>query len=71
MILNVEKAPSRVANLLKQVVNSWCEDDFVWFDSVGEMPSVFDVLEAIKILDAADTKKIIVVDDTTESEELP
>lgn len=40
-----------VANYLKKIVNASCEEGFVWFEEVGDMPSLFEILRAIKHLD--------------------
>ena len=46
----------KVANMLKTIVNSICEEGFVWFENVGDaQPSMIDILEAIKVLEFAQT----------------
>lgn len=58
--------PSRAAAVLKYIINSQCVDGFKWFPEVGKKPlyTIFDLLMAIEILEAADPKDIqIKVDD--------
>ena len=44
----------KVANMLKTIVNGACENDFVWFEDIGDaQPSFIDLLEAIKTLEFA------------------
>lgn len=66
-MIEIEWKPERVANLLKQMVNSVCEDGFQWYADVGEMPTVFDINHMIKILEKEKTRRLMVIDD----EELP
>lgn len=52
--------PKRVANLLKQMINDICVENFVWFEDVNkeEGASVWDMIEAIDLLDDAEEKNI-------------
>ena len=36
--MTIEFNPKKVANLLKQIVNQSCEDGFLWYPNIGEMP---------------------------------
>ena len=50
--IKIEFNLQKVANMLKTIVNSICEEGFTWFEDVGDaQPSIMDILEAIKILD--------------------
>lgn len=54
----------RVANTLKKIVNASCPDGFIWFPEVGETDaSLWDVIEAIKVLDSVEEKTIHILDD--------
>lgn len=48
----IEINPKRVANLLKIIVNQQCEDGFLWYPNIGEMPTLFDINEAIRVLES-------------------
>ena len=61
--MTVEFNCKRVANLLKSIVNSQCEDGFLWYPNVGEMPSLFDINKAIAILDNTETQTMEITDD--------
>ena len=60
----LEVDPKRVANMLKRIVNNNCEDGFVWYKDVGsDMPNMFDMSEAIRILENAETETITIEDE--------
>lgn len=64
MDISFEIEPKRAANLLKAMVNESCEDGFTWFDDIGERPNLYEVLEAIKILEKyGEAKHLKIVDD--------
>ena len=48
-VVNVDMR--HVANFLKAAINMNCEEGFAWYEDVGDMPSVFEVNEAIRRLD--------------------
>lgn len=57
--MTVKYDPAKVANYLKALINDqFCEDGFKWFEDVGEMPNIFDIMEAIKILAGAEPKSL-------------
>ena len=60
--MTIEFNPKKVANLLKQIVNQSCVDGFLWYPNIGEMPNLFDINEAIKILENAEIKKMEIID---------
>ena len=60
--MTIEFNPKKVANLLKQIVNQSCVDGFLWYPIIGEMPNLFDINEAIKILENAEIKKMEIID---------
>ena len=60
--MKIEFNPANVANLLKAIVNRQCADGFLWYPNVGEMPTLFDINEAIRILESAEIKTIEVMD---------
>lgn len=62
-MLKIECNTKRAANLLKQIVNQMCKDGFEWYPNVGEMPTLYDIHEAIKILEDQETKTITFIDD--------
>ena len=52
--IKIEFNLQKVANMLKTIVNSICEEGFTWFEDVGDaQPSIIDLLEAIKTLEFA------------------
>ena len=60
--MKIESDARRAANLLKAFVNKNCEDGFVWYPDVGEMPTIFDINYAIEILEKAEPRHIQVVE---------
>ena len=53
-----------VANLLKGIVNQQCEDGFKWYPDVKPVGvSLFDLTEAIRLLEQQEDKTFEVVDD--------
>ena len=62
--IDIEFNCGRVANLLKTIANSFCEEGEKWYEDIGEMPTMFDLYRAIKVLEAEEVGKIKVVDDT-------
>lgn len=54
--MKVEFNTKRVANLLKAIVNQSCEDGFLWYPNIGEMPTLLDINQAIKVLENTETK---------------
>ena len=63
--LKIDIQPRRVANLLKRIVNTLCEENELWFDEseIGEEPTMFDMYRAIKILEETESESFRVVDD--------
>lgn len=59
--MKIEFNPANVANLLKAIVNQQFADGFLWYPNVGEMPTLFDINEAIRILESAEIKTIEVM----------
>ena len=59
----LESDTRRVANLLKEIVNQNCEDGFLWYQDIGEMPTIFDINYAIGILEKAEPRSLKVVED--------
>lgn len=64
--MKIEVNPSRVANLLKEFINFNCEDGFTWYKNIGEMPTLFDINIAIKLLEKEETRVITVVEGADE-----
>lgn len=61
---NIKVQPKRVATLLKRIINNNCEEGFKWFEDVGnEMPTVFDIITAIDILENSPIKELNVLNE--------
>lgn len=68
MDISFEIDPKRTVNLLKTIVNKYCEDEFTWFDDIGESPNLYEVLEAIRILEKhGEVKRLNILDDREET----
>ena len=61
--MSIDIKPQRVANLLKQLINQNCVEGEEWYEDIGEMPTLFDISMAIKLLESADGASLKVVDD--------
>lgn len=66
--INIDIKPQRVANLLKQLINRNCAEGEEWYEDIGEMPTVFDISMAIKLLEAAESGHLKVVDDAEQTD---
>ena len=68
-VIDITVSPKRVAAYLKAKVNGLCEDGFKFFEDVphGKV-TIFDLLDAIKILDSYEDKTMQIVDDRKETE---
>ena len=62
-MIEIQFNPGRVANLLKKIVNSQCENGFKWYEDIGEMPTIFDINQAIKMLETQKTDSIFVAEE--------
>ena len=61
---NIKVQPKRVAALLKRIINNNCEEGFRWFEDVdSEMPTVFDIITAIDILENSPIKELNVLNE--------
>ena len=61
--MTIEFNPKKAANLLKAIVNKSCEDGFLWYQNIGEMPNLFDINEAIKILEQSEIKIMEIIEE--------
>ena len=53
----------KTANLLKKIVNQSCVDGFRWYEDVGELPNMFDIHNAIKVLEQKESEQIVIVEE--------
>lgn len=65
--IEIGHSAERVANLLKKYINSKCEGDSVWFQDVGKMPTIYEILFAIDALDKMEARKEVSIGDLIES----
>lgn len=61
--ITMDLKPKRVANLLKSMVNQKCVAGFTWYEDIGDMPNLFDICEAIKILENMESISLTITDD--------
>lgn len=61
--MTIEFNPKKAANLLKEIVNQSCEDGFLWYPNIGEMPNLYDINEAIKILEQSEIKTMEIIEE--------
>lgn len=69
--IDLDVSALKVANLLKKYVNSKCESGLKWFDDIGEMPELHDLLFTITSLEAFArlTEEAIAAKNKTEAKE--
>ena len=59
--IDLEFDPRRVANFLKQIINTNCEEGFKWFADVRNEPlTAYDLLRAIDVLEHTEPEKVII-----------